>query len=113
MSDRESASEGRPPFVIDIQIKHGQAAGFWELADRLVALSKAEPGVVRYDVLQDLSDPHKVILMEQFRDDAAVQAHLENLEKHFGPPAEGSGQQAPAQLTRFFAGATLRQVRVR
>jgi autoinducer 2-degrading protein len=34
-----------------------------------------EPGVVRFDVLQDQSDPAHVVLIEVYRDDAAAAAH--------------------------------------
>jgi autoinducer 2-degrading protein len=39
--------------------------------------SDAEPGCVRYEVLQDVSDPQVVCLYEVFRDEAAFRAHLE------------------------------------
>jgi quinol monooxygenase YgiN len=102
----------RPLFVIDIELKPGTAEEFWALAERLVAMARTEPGVVRYDIVQELGDPHKVILMEQFRDMAAVDAHTKLLVERFGPPEEGSQQMAPAAITRFFGKASLRQVRV-
>jgi autoinducer 2-degrading protein len=37
--------------------------------------SNAEPGCVRYDVLQDLQDPQTVCLHEVFVDEAAFDAH--------------------------------------
>jgi (4S)-4-hydroxy-5-phosphonooxypentane-2,3-dione isomerase len=36
-----------------------------------------EPGVVRFDVLQDQSDPAHVVLVEVYRDAAAAAAHKE------------------------------------
>ncbi len=38
--------------------------------------SSEEPGCVRYDVLQDTSDPQLVFLFEVFKDEAAFQSHL-------------------------------------
>jgi len=38
--------------------------------------SSAEPGCVRYEVLQDVADPQTVCLYEVFRDEAAFRQHL-------------------------------------
>ena len=37
--------------------------------------SLAEPGVLRFDVLQDQADPEHVVLVEVYRDDDASAAH--------------------------------------
>ncbi|MDX1409165.1 MAG: putative quinol monooxygenase [Saprospiraceae bacterium] len=37
--------------------------------------SNTEPGCVRYEVLQDVVDPHVVCLYEVFEDEAAFNAH--------------------------------------
>ena len=37
--------------------------------------SLAEPGVVRFDVIQDQADPAHVVLVEVYRDDEATAAH--------------------------------------
>jgi quinol monooxygenase YgiN len=34
-----------------------------------------EPGCLRFDVLQDTSDPNRIYLMEEYVDEAAFQAH--------------------------------------
>ncbi|MHB1005644.1 MAG: putative quinol monooxygenase [Chloroflexota bacterium] len=34
-----------------------------------------EPGCLRFDVIQDNSDPNKIYLYEAYRDDAAFEAH--------------------------------------
>ncbi len=34
-----------------------------------------EPGCLRFDVVQDASDPHVVYLYEVYRDEAALEAH--------------------------------------
>ncbi len=38
--------------------------------------SSNEPGCVRYDVLQDISDPQLVFLFEVFKDEEAFSMHL-------------------------------------
>ena len=37
--------------------------------------SLAEPGVLRFDVIQDQADPAHVVLVEVYRDDEATAAH--------------------------------------
>ena len=37
--------------------------------------SRDEPGVIRFDVLGDRSDPGHVVLVEVYRDEAAAAAH--------------------------------------
>ena len=37
--------------------------------------SLGEPGVLRFDVIQDPADPAHVVLVEVYRDDAAADAH--------------------------------------
>jgi quinol monooxygenase YgiN len=39
--------------------------------------SRKEPGVVRFDVVQDLDDASRFVLVEVYRDAAAVAAHKE------------------------------------
>ena len=39
--------------------------------------SRREPGVVRFDVLEDSADPTRFVLYEVFRDPAAAAAHRE------------------------------------
>ena len=39
------------------------------------AASLEEPGVLRFDVVQDLADPAHVVLVEVYRGDAAADAH--------------------------------------
>jgi autoinducer 2-degrading protein len=53
-----------------------------ERVDDLLAASRAnaaasltEPGVLRFDVLQDQADPAHVVLVEVYRDEEAAKAH--------------------------------------
>ena len=39
--------------------------------------SLAEPGVLRFDVVRDVADPDRFVLVEVYRDDAAPAAHKE------------------------------------
>lgn len=42
------------------------------------APSLAEPGCHGYEILQDTADPTHVVLVEHYRDDAALDAHLDS-----------------------------------
>jgi len=64
-------------FVVHVQVRVDP-----ERVDEFVAASLAnarasvqEPGVVRFDVIQDRADPAHVVLVEVYRDDDAAAAH--------------------------------------
>lgn len=46
-----------------------------ELLPALREASLAEPGCVGYEVLRSTDDPHALVLIERYHDDAAVEAH--------------------------------------
>jgi autoinducer 2-degrading protein len=60
---------------VDVHVRPERAEDF--LAATLVnaQASLAEPGVLRFDVLQDRADPAHVVLTEVYRDDEASAAH--------------------------------------
>jgi quinol monooxygenase YgiN len=57
------------------KIKSEHLAEFVEQVRVHAINSNAEPGCVRYEVLQDVDDPETVCLHEVFRDEAAFAAH--------------------------------------
>ena len=66
---------------VHVRIRPGQAEAF--LAATLVnaRASLGEPGVVRFDVIQDNDDPGHVVLVEVYRDADAAAAHKQ--EPHY------------------------------
>jgi (4S)-4-hydroxy-5-phosphonooxypentane-2,3-dione isomerase len=60
---------------VHVRIRPGRVDDF--LAATLVnaQASLGEPGVLRFDVIQDQADPEHVILVEVYRDDDASAAH--------------------------------------
>jgi len=88
---------------VHVRIRPGQAEAF--LAATLVnaRASLGEPGVLRFDVLQDQADPQHVVLVEVYRDDDASAAH--KLTPHYvtwrNTVAEMMAE--PRQSTRFSA----------
>jgi autoinducer 2-degrading protein len=63
--------------AIEVQVKPGKAAEFIAASLENHRGSLAEPGVMRFDVLQSAEDPSSFLLYEVYRDEAATQAHKE------------------------------------
>ena len=88
---------------VHVRIRSGRAEDF--LAATLVnaRASLGEPGVLRFDVLQDQADPEHVVLVEVYRDDDASAAH--KLTSHYAVWRDTvAGMMAePRQSTRFSA----------
>ena len=61
--------------------------------------SLAEPGVLRFDVIQDQADPAHVVLVEVYRDDDAPAAH--KLTPHYAGLA-GFGGRDDGGATRLY-----------
>ena len=88
---------------VHVRIRPGQAEAF--LAATLVnaRASLGEPGVLRFDVLQDQADPQHVVLVEVYRDDDASAAH--KLTPHYVTWRDTVAEMMaePRQSTRFSA----------
>ena len=86
---------------VHVRIRPGRAEDF--LAATLVnaRASLGEPGVLRFDVLQDQADPEHVVLVEVYRDDDAPAAH--KLTPHYALWRDTVAEMMaePRQSTRF------------
>ena len=60
---------------VDIAVVPEQLDAFLAATKDNAEASRDEPGVVRFDVLSDRTDPTHVILVEIYRDEAAAAAH--------------------------------------
>lgn len=60
---------------VDIQVRADRVAQFLAATVRNAVGSLTEPGVLRFDVLQDQADPAHVVLVEVYRDPEAPAAH--------------------------------------
>ena len=65
--------------------------------------SLGEPGVVRFDVIQDQADPGHVVLVEVYRDDHAAAAHKETAHYAVWRNAVADMMAEPRASTRFAA----------
>lgn len=64
--------------IVPIQIKAGFKEQFVEaMLDDAKGSVNDEPGCLRFDVIQDASDPNRIWLYEVYVDEAAFQAHLQ------------------------------------
>ncbi|MBY9062491.1 antibiotic biosynthesis monooxygenase [Sphingomonas yunnanensis] len=74
--------------VAFVSVKPGQEDAFAAAARDCVAASRAEPGVLRYDLWRESEGERRFIFDELYVDDAAVQAHMSsNHFKAFGMAA--------------------------
>ncbi len=62
---------------VDVHVVADQIAEFLAATQVNATASLEEPGVLRFDVVQDRADPSHVVLVEVYRDDAAAGAHKE------------------------------------
>ena len=62
---------------VDVLVIADQVEPFRAASMANAAASRTEPGVVRFDVLQDRADPARFVLVEVYRDEHAATAHKE------------------------------------
>jgi quinol monooxygenase YgiN len=60
-----------------VQVHSGREEEFRLATMENARHSLLEPGIARFDVVQDLSDPTRFVLVEAYRDDLAPAAHKE------------------------------------
>ena len=60
---------------VDVQVRPERVAAFLEATVANARASVREPGVLRFDVVQDEADPAHVVLVEVYRDGDATAAH--------------------------------------
>jgi len=59
-----------------VSVKSGHEDAFIDAAKSCVAASRAEPGVLQYELWQETDGDHRFIFNELYQDDAAVEAHM-------------------------------------
>lgn len=63
--------------LVSVHVKTGLVGEFLDASVANATASRTEPGIVRFDVLQDQSTPEQVTLIEVYRDAAAAAEHKE------------------------------------
>jgi (4S)-4-hydroxy-5-phosphonooxypentane-2,3-dione isomerase len=62
---------------VHVRVRPERVSDFLEASLTNAQASLREPGVLRFDVIQDRADPAHVVLVEVYRDDEASAAHKE------------------------------------
>jgi (4S)-4-hydroxy-5-phosphonooxypentane-2,3-dione isomerase len=62
---------------VSVRVVPDRVADFLAATEVNASASRQEPGVVRFDVLTDRTDPAHIVLVEVYRDEAAAAAHKE------------------------------------
>ncbi|HVT36123.1 MAG TPA: putative quinol monooxygenase [Nevskiaceae bacterium] len=70
--------------------KSGKDSELRALLGEMTRVSRADDGCIHYTFHQQLDDRRKWVLHEQWRDRAALDAHIASMKKHFGEPPPGA-----------------------
>ena len=80
-----------------VSVKSGCDEAFAIAAEKCVAASRAEPGVLRYELWRETEGERRFVFNELYRDDAAVDAHMQSDHfKAFGTAARDLAAGRPA-----------------
>jgi autoinducer 2-degrading protein len=88
---------------VHVRVRPGQVADFLVATLANAQASLAEPGVLRFDVIQDQADPEHVVLTEVYRDDGAAAAHKQTPHYAAWRDAVAEMMAEPRASTRFSA----------
>lgn len=88
---------------VNIQVVPDQVEAFLAASRANATASLQEPGILRFDVIQDLADPAHVMLVEVYRDEAATVAHKETAHYAAWRDTVGPMMAVPRSATKFSA----------
>ncbi len=86
---------------VDVQVKPEAVAVFRDATLKNAKQSAQEPGIARFDVVQDRADPQHFVLVEVYRDDDAPQRHKETPHYRAWRDAVEPMMAAPRRSTKF------------
>lgn len=86
---------------VDVAVVPGQVDAFLAATEENALSSREEPGVVRFDVLSDRTDPAHVVLVEIYLDDDAATAHKETAHYQRWRDAVAPMMARPRQAARY------------
>jgi len=79
---------------------------FREMAEKATPLFREDDGCLSYVFNQQIDDPRNFVLREQWRDEAALSAHIKHLVEEYGPPKPGD--QLPAAIMEMCESADVK-----
>lgn len=88
---------------VNIHVVPNQLDAFMAASRANATASLLEPGILRFDVIQDLADPTHVVLVEVYRDDAAAAAHKDTDHYATWRDAVADMMAVPRSSTKFSA----------
>lgn len=86
---------------VDVALVPDKVDAFLAATEANATASRQEPGIRRFDVLTDRTDPTHVVLVEVYRDEAASVAHKETAHYATWRDAVASMMARPRAATRF------------
>ena len=86
---------------VDVAVVPDSVDAFLEATQANALASRAEAGVVRFDVLADRDDPARVVLVEVYRDEAAAAAHKDTTHYQTWRDAVAPMMARPRASTRY------------
>lgn len=92
-------------FLFYMTVKDGLIDEFTKWSINLVRATRAEDeGCITYIFHQEIDNPRKFVLYEQWRDEASLKAHLKRMQRVYGaPPLGEEGETSlPAKMLDFF-----------
>jgi (4S)-4-hydroxy-5-phosphonooxypentane-2,3-dione isomerase len=88
---------------VHVRVVADDVPAFLEATLANAAASLTEPGVLRFDVLQDREDPAHVVLVEVYRDPDAAAAHKETAHYATWRDTVAPMMATPRESTKFDA----------
>ena len=88
---------------VHARIRSGRVEEFLAATQVNARASLAEPGVLRFDVIQDQADPAHVVLVEVYRDEPASAAHKQTPHYAIWRDAVAEMMAQPRESARFSA----------
>lgn len=86
---------------VDVAVVPEQVEAFLAATEPNAQGSREEPGVVRFDVIQDRADPAHVVLVEIYRDEDAATAHKDTAHYQTWRDTVAPMMARPRQATRY------------
>lgn len=92
LAQTQAAGAETVTLLFSLTTKEGREQEFATLAATLTQTSTKDDGCLAYIFLQQQNNAREFVLYEQWRDAAALKAHIGRLQKVYGPPRpEGGG----------------------
>ena len=86
---------------VHVQVKPESVAAFVEATRQNSAASLLEPGVARFDLIQQLDDPTRFVLVEAYKTTQAPAAHKETAHYAAWRDAVADMMQSPRSSVKF------------